>query len=146
MARSTRLTNIEPARYLVPELFVMAVVMRLIASLSIADVSLADDLQRRLYDPLPVFDTAFGAFMVAGMIVGALAHLSMRDPNTPALLLPTHVSDDDHRRLSAPIAVDRYALKITFMQARCPWERLRCLLRSRRFKSSKEVHNVDDAT
>ncbi|MFS8839614.1 hypothetical protein, partial [Synechococcus sp. R6-5] len=33
VARSTRLTTIELARYLVPELFVMAVVMRLIASL-----------------------------------------------------------------------------------------------------------------
>jgi hypothetical protein len=87
------LTTIELARYLVPELFVMAVVMRLIASLSIADVSLADDLRRWLYDPLSVFDAAFGAFMIAGVVVGALAHLSMRDLNTLALLLPAHPSE-----------------------------------------------------
>jgi len=107
VARSTRLTTIELARYLVPELFIMAVVMRLIASLSIADVSLADDLQRWLYDPLSVFDAAFGAFMVAGVVVGALAHLSIRDLNTLALLLPAHPSDDDNRRLAALVAVDR---------------------------------------
>lgn len=107
VARSSRLTSIELARYLVPELFVMAVVMRLIASLSIADVSLADDLQRWLYDPLSVFDAAFGAFMVAGVVVGALAHLSMRDLSTLALWLPAHPADDDHRRLAALIAVDR---------------------------------------
>jgi hypothetical protein len=105
VARSQRLTLTELMRYLAPELFVMAVVMRVIASLGVAEEPLAASLTRWLYDPLAVFDAAFGAHMVAGLLIGALAHLAMRDLSALAPL--PRLSGDEYRRLEALVAIDR---------------------------------------
>lgn len=105
VARSQRLTFTELIRYLAPELFVMAVVMRIIATLGFADSSLAESLTRWLYDPLAVFDATFGAHMLTGLLTGALAHQAMRDLSSLAPL--PRAPGDEERRLEALVAADR---------------------------------------
>jgi hypothetical protein len=66
-------------RYVVPELFVMLILMRLATTLGTGAVTLADDARRWLYDPLSIFDIPFLLAIIVGFVVGLLAHLIMRD-------------------------------------------------------------------
>src|SRR5919108_1974493 len=79
--RSERMWFSELARYLVPELMVMLVLMRIAATLSFGVATLAADARGWIYDPLSIFDTPFLAFIFVGLIVGGLAHAGMRDLN-----------------------------------------------------------------
>lgn len=106
-ARSERMSLTDMLRYLAPELFVLAVLMRLIASLGLAQAPLGDDLARWLYDPLSVLDAAFGAHMMVGILVGVLAHVSMRDLSILAPVPGEREAADTDRRFIALVAVDR---------------------------------------
>ncbi|HEX9374599.1 MAG TPA: DUF4129 domain-containing protein [Roseiflexaceae bacterium] len=69
----------ELARYLVPEVFVMLIVMRVATTLGIGAATLAADARRWLLDPLGVFDAPFVAAILVGLLVGLIAHSAMRD-------------------------------------------------------------------
>jgi hypothetical protein len=92
--RRDRMWLDELARYLVPELFVMLVLMRVATSLSIGVATLGANARVWLYDPLRIFDPPFLGAIVLGLLVGALAHAAMRDlfelaprlSETPAVL------------------------------------------------------------
>ena len=81
--RAERMWLAELARYLVPELTVMLVLMRIAATLSqgsqLTAPALAAVARRWLYDPLSIFDMLFLCFIIAGLIVGGLAHTGMND-------------------------------------------------------------------
>jgi hypothetical protein len=79
MYRVERMWLAELLRYLVPELTVMLVLMRIATTLSLGGATLATDALGWLYDPLSIFDPPFIAFIVAGLIVGGLTHAGMRD-------------------------------------------------------------------
>ena len=66
-------------RYVVPEVFVMLILMRLATTLGLGAATLADDARRWLYDPLSIFDIPFLLAIIAGFLVGLLAHVIMRD-------------------------------------------------------------------
>ena len=66
-------------RYVVPELFVMVILMRIATTLSVGAATLAQDARKWLYDPLSIFDLPFIMAIVVGLVVGLLAHLIMRD-------------------------------------------------------------------
>jgi hypothetical protein len=69
----------ELARYLVPELFVMVILMRVATTLSLGFASLAEDARRWLFDPLSIFDAPFVGSILAGALVGLMAHAAMSD-------------------------------------------------------------------
>jgi hypothetical protein len=69
----------ELLRYVVPEIFVMLILMRVATTLGIGAATLAADAQRWLYDPLSVFDMSFIFAILAGFLVGALMHAAVRD-------------------------------------------------------------------
>jgi hypothetical protein len=69
----------ELARYLVPELFVMVIVMRVASTLSAGVTTLLEDARGWLYDPLSVFDAPFVGAILIGLLVGLFAHAAMRD-------------------------------------------------------------------
>jgi hypothetical protein len=69
----------ELLRYLLPEIFVMLILMRVATTLGIGVTTLSADAQRWLYDPLSVFDMAFIFSIFAGFVVGVLTHAAMRD-------------------------------------------------------------------
>ncbi len=66
-------------RYVVPEIFVMLILMRLATTLGVGVASLADDARQWLYDPLSIFDVPFLLAIIVGLLVGLLAHVIMRD-------------------------------------------------------------------
>jgi hypothetical protein len=69
----------ELVRYVVPELFVMLILMRVAATLSSGVASLAEDARVWLYDPLRIFDPLFVALILLGLLVGLFTHAAMRD-------------------------------------------------------------------
>src|SRR5215211_6578764 len=69
----------ELLRYLLPEIFVMLILMRVATTLGVGITTLAADAQRWLYDPLSIFDMAFIFTIFAGFLVGALTHAAIRD-------------------------------------------------------------------
>src|SRR5258706_1003050 len=75
--RAERMWTTEMARYLVPELTVMLVLMRVAATLSTGTATLAADARRWLYDPLSIFDALFLSYIIVGLLVGGLAHAGM---------------------------------------------------------------------
>jgi hypothetical protein len=79
VARAERMWTSEMLRYIVPELVVMLALMRASATLSSTTTPLMADVRHWLYDPLSIFDTLFLVYIVAGLLVGVLAHLGMRD-------------------------------------------------------------------
>lgn len=108
-ARREHMALGELARYLVPELFTMAVLMRVAATLSVDGRGVGAQLNQWLYDPLSIFEPLFVLYLLAGALVGVLAHLSMRDihvlapqpSETPAAL------SDGHRAYIVQLAEDR---------------------------------------
>ena len=79
--RVERMWLAEVARYLVPEFTAMVVLMRVATTFSLGDMTLGADLRRWLYDPLSIFDAPFLGFIIAGLLIGSVAHASMRDLN-----------------------------------------------------------------
>src|SRR5829696_218670 len=69
----------ELLRYVVPEIFVMLILMRVATTLGIGIATLSADAQRWLYDPLSIFDMAFIFAIFAGFLVGVLTHAAVRD-------------------------------------------------------------------
>jgi hypothetical protein len=110
-ARRERMAFGELARYLVPELFLMAVLMRLAASFSLAGPAVAERAERWLYDPLSIFDPLFLGYMVIGVLAGLLAHIAMRDMQElapQAFETPAGLGDSSERLVSQ-LAQDRSA-------------------------------------
>jgi len=66
-------------RYVVPEVFVMLILMRLATTLGLGTATLAGDARQWLYDPLSIFDIPFLLAIIVGFLVGLLAHVIMRD-------------------------------------------------------------------
>jgi uncharacterized protein DUF4129 len=69
----------ELLRYILPEIFVMLILMRVATTLGIGVATLSADAQRWLYDPLSVFDMSFIFAIFAGFVVGMLSHAAVRD-------------------------------------------------------------------
>src|SRR5215212_11085916 len=69
----------ELLRYILPEIFVMLILMRIATTLSIGVATLSADAQRWLFDPLSVFDMPFIFAIFAGFVIGMLSHAAMRD-------------------------------------------------------------------
>jgi hypothetical protein len=69
----------ELLRYILPEIFVMLIVMRVATTLGVGVATLSADAVRWLYDPLSIFDIPFIFAIFAGFLVGALTHAAMRD-------------------------------------------------------------------
>lgn len=77
--RRDRMWTDELARYLLPELFVMVVLMRVAVTLSLGLATLAESARGWLYDPFSVFDGPFVIAILLGLLVGWLAHSAMQD-------------------------------------------------------------------
>lgn len=77
--RTEHWLTVETARYLIPELFLLVVLMRLAASLGGSMASLRADLVKWLYDPFSVFDSIFFAYMLVGMVAAFMAYAGLRD-------------------------------------------------------------------
>jgi hypothetical protein len=109
VARAERMWTGEMLRYLVPELVVMLALMRVTATLSGSAATLAADIRGWLYDPLSIFDTLFLVYIAAGLLVGVLAHLGMRDlaELAPQPFERSIVEDEGSRRHAVVIAADR---------------------------------------
>src|SRR4051794_1203798 len=73
--RSQQMWVDEFFRYVVPELFVMLILMRVATTLGAGVATLADDARRWLYDPLSIFDIPFILSVITGLLVGVFAHL-----------------------------------------------------------------------
>jgi hypothetical protein len=69
----------ELSRYLLPELMVMLVIMRVATTLSFGINTLAADARGWLYDPFSIFDVPFLVAIFYGLLVGFIAHGSMQD-------------------------------------------------------------------
>ncbi len=69
----------ELPRYLVPELLLLFVIMRVVATLGLGARALAEDLARWFYDPLAVFDVWMLSCLAAGLLVGWTAHEAAQD-------------------------------------------------------------------
>jgi hypothetical protein len=109
VARAERMWAGEMLRYLVPELMVMLAMMRVAATLSIGAATLAADARRWLYDPLSIFDTLFLVYILAGLLIGVLAHMGMRDlaELAPQPFERSTVDDEGNQRHAVVVAADR---------------------------------------
>jgi uncharacterized protein DUF4129 len=77
--RRERMWLDEIARYLVPELFVMLVLMRVATTFSLGVATFGQQARSWLFDPLSIFDSPFIATILLGLLVGVLAHAAMHD-------------------------------------------------------------------
>lgn len=105
--REQQLWTNEILRYLVPELVVMFVLMRVATTLSFGTSTLAADLARWLYDPLTIFDEVFALALLAGFLIGLMTHVAMQKF---ALLAPRSFETGAvpvERSLSAAVAEER---------------------------------------
>jgi Domain of unknown function (DUF4129) len=109
VARAERMWTSERLRYLVPELTVMLALMRAAATLSLGAATLAADARRWLYDPLSVFDTLFLVYIIAGLLVGVLAHMGVRDlaELAPQPFEQPTIHDEGNRQHAVVVAADR---------------------------------------
>ena len=106
--RRERMWTNELVRYLVPELLIMTVIMRVAASLSLGGASVVPSLQRWLYDPLSIFDLPFVLALIVGLLVAVQAHTLMQALRTlePQEFEQATLSGES-LRLSQIIAHDR---------------------------------------
>jgi Domain of unknown function (DUF4129) len=107
--RAQRLSIGERLRRVAPELLVLALVMRIAATLSAPEGSMIASLRIWLYDPLLAVDALFGLYMGAGLMVGLMANLSARDITTlePSLSDAASLHADGHERYAAFLADER---------------------------------------
>ncbi|MEM8530755.1 MAG: DUF4129 domain-containing protein [Chloroflexota bacterium] len=77
--RRERMWTAELFRYLVPEIFVMIVLMRFVTSLGVGSESLFEQVQGWFYDPFSLFDSAFIVAILVGLLIGWLTHVAMQD-------------------------------------------------------------------
>jgi hypothetical protein len=76
--RRERMWMTEALRFLVPEIVVMLVLMRIATTLSFGTAPLAEDARRWLYDPLSIFDAPFIVAILLGLLIGWLSHVAMQ--------------------------------------------------------------------
>lgn len=95
--RRERMWSSELLRYVVPELVLVLVLVRIATTLSLGATTLAADGLRWFYDPLGLFDAWMLGGLAVGMLVGITAHLSAQNL---AELAPTSgdipAADDQH--------------------------------------------------
>ncbi len=110
-AHSRRLSLGERIRYLAPELLLLMVSMRIVASISIPDPHISETLRTWLYDPLLVIDPMFGLFCVIGLFIGYLAHATASDVASlePQAADEANLRADDHERFAVFLADERAA-------------------------------------
>ncbi|HEU5087297.1 MAG TPA: hypothetical protein VFT99_07620, partial [Roseiflexaceae bacterium] len=96
-------------RYLVPELVVLALMMRLVTSLSLPHGSIEQTLNNWLYDPLSFFDALFVVHIVIGVLIGFLAHRTMRDLRelSPSAFDSADTRLEGHQRVAVIAAAER---------------------------------------
>ena len=110
-ARRERMMLGELARFLAPELFVLAVLARIAATLSTGGASFRADLERWLFDPLSVFEPLFVLYFLAGLLAGLIAHRSMRDLNdlAPRPFETPEMLNEGSRSYAVQLAEERSA-------------------------------------
>lgn len=69
----------ELLRYIVPEVFVLAILMRIATALAGGAGDLRAAALRWLYDPLSIFDPGFVIATLFGLLLGIAAHITMSD-------------------------------------------------------------------
>ncbi len=82
-------------RYIVPEVFLMVIVMRLATAITGEATPLIARARGWLYDPLSIFDIAFVCAVLLGLLLGALSHTLMStlfvlEPRDSELALADH--------------------------------------------------------
>ena len=77
--RTNQLWFDELLRYIVPEIFVLAIVMRVATALAGGTGDLRAAAVRWLYDPLSIFDPGFIIALLFGLLLGLIAHMTMSD-------------------------------------------------------------------
>jgi hypothetical protein len=77
--RRDRMWTSELLRYVLPELLLLLVIMRVITTLSVDVSTLAADIARWFYDPLGIFDLGMVAGLVVGLLVAVMAHQSAQN-------------------------------------------------------------------
>jgi hypothetical protein len=108
---SNRLSLGERLRYLAPEILVLAVAMRIVATLSLPDAHLDHAVSGWLFDPLSAIDPLFVLYLLIGLGAGLLAHANAGDM---ALIEPrpgdalAHTLED-HERYAAFLSDERNA-------------------------------------
>jgi hypothetical protein len=107
--RVERMGLAELAYYLVPELVVMLVFMRIAATLSLGVATLAADSEGWLFDPMSIFDPLYLSFIAAGVFVGCLAHVGMRDlaEIAPKPFERQAPQDEGHKSYTLAVSADR---------------------------------------
>jgi hypothetical protein len=108
-ARVRHFTLGERLRYLVPEVFVLAAIMRLVATLSFPGADLAGAMRGWLFDPLSVLDPLFVLDVAAGLATGFLAHAAASDLATiePRAAEPSDPQSEGFERYAAFLAIER---------------------------------------
>ncbi len=111
IARVERMSWGDLARYLVPEIFIMAILMRVAATTSVSGVNLSSQIEQWLYDPLSIIEPVFVLYMLAGLLIGVLTHATMYDLSelAPRALDRNDPADDSGRRYAVLVAADRAA-------------------------------------
>jgi hypothetical protein len=99
----------ELLRFLVPEIVVMFVLMRIATTLSFGVATLAEDARRWLYDPLSIFDAPFIVAILAGLLIGWLAHAAMQNAVELAPRQFETPAQSDETRLAAIVTEERAA-------------------------------------
>ena len=103
----SRMSLGELARYIAPELLIMAAVMRVAATTSLPQSDLVLAVQRWLADPLLAFDSVFVVYLVVGALIAAIVHRSMA--NLRALIPPPSqgLPEENAARYARVLAEDR---------------------------------------
>jgi hypothetical protein len=106
-----RLSLGERIRYLAPELLLLMVSMRFVASISIPNPHIGETLRAWLYDPLLAIDAMFALYCVIGLAIGYLAHATASDVASlePQAADEANLRADDHERFAVFLADERAA-------------------------------------
>ncbi len=101
----------ERLRYLVPEVFVLVAIMRVVATLSFPEANLAEAARGWLFDPISVLDPLFLLDIAAGLATGFLAHAAASDLATiePRSTQQPEPESEGFERYAAFLATERTA-------------------------------------
>ncbi len=110
--RRDRMWSDELVRYVVPEVFVMLVVMRVAVTLSFGATTLDADMGRWLYDPLSIFDPAFVGAIFVGLAVGVSTHTTMQHLSelAPQQFERADLQASEHQHVAQRVSQDRAAI------------------------------------